>query len=371
MAKLPILKRKPLSEEVTQLLTREIRSGAFPNGKFPSENELALKLGISRMTVRNAMEPLVAEGILTRVRGKGTFLNSPWKEAKRATKALQLGVLTWSRFVSSEAPTSNRGFYSAIMHGMIDRAAKDHYALTFQPAESLRDISNISDLCRSGALSGLLLLALAEEGPLKDLLAKHLPENFPVVLVDHRTEHVPIDCVEIDNVQGAKTAISHLFELGHRKIGFVNWQFMEYNTYRLQGFREGMKKVGLDVNPDWIVSTLAHQSGSPAVRKLLSGKERPTAILTFNSCMALSVGEEAERCGLKVSEDLSVIGFGSHADKPYPSGISLIHIQPEKIGIAGVERLLDRIANPYLEPKHILVRPKLLEAESTGPAPQG
>ncbi|QFR02306.1 LacI family transcriptional regulator [Streptomyces phaeolivaceus] len=137
-------------------------------------------------------------------------------------------------------------------------------------------------------------------------------KGIPFVVVDPATE-LPDDVpfVGATNWSGGRAATRHLTELGHRRIAMIGGpQDQLYCCARLDGYRSAMGAAGLPVAPELVVhAPLTSEDGHTAARSLLALPERPTAIFTTNDLQALGVYQAAREAGLRVPDDLSVVGF--------------------------------------------------------------
>ncbi|MPY47892.1 LacI family DNA-binding transcriptional regulator [Streptomyces acidicola] len=137
-------------------------------------------------------------------------------------------------------------------------------------------------------------------------------KGIPFVVFDPTTE-LPDDVpfVGATNWSGGRAATRHLTELGHRRIAMISGpQDVLCCCARLDGYRSAMRAAGLPVDPELVVHTeLTREDGCAAARSLLALPERPTAIFTANDLQALGVYQAAREAGMRIPDDLSVVGF--------------------------------------------------------------
>lgn len=133
--------------------------------------------------------------------------------------------------------------------------------------------------------------------------------DFPHVVVSGRIAQSP--SYDVDNQSGIWLALQHLVELGHRKIGMLLGPEEMIDGYeRNRAFVESMRKLGLDLRPEWLVRASFHpSSGLDAGRQLLSQKERPTAVLCANDEVAVGFYRACKEFNVSIPNDLSVVGF--------------------------------------------------------------
>lgn len=168
----------------------------------------------------------------------------------------------------------------------------------------------LATLTRRDRADGLLIVSMP---PPPTALTGLIEAGVPVVLVDAVGDGVPT--VRTDDVIGGRLATQHLLDLGHRRIGFIgddptNPLGFISSAHREQGYREALQEAGLEYDPT-LVRHGAHdrEVGLHLSEKLIRAADPPTAIFASSDVQALGVIEAARSLGIKVPDDLSVIGF--------------------------------------------------------------
>lgn len=135
--------------------------------------------------------------------------------------------------------------------------------------------------------------------------------TIPVVAIDPHTGSTGPSTIEADNVGGARAATQHLIDLGHRRIGHVRGRAdLVSARQREQGYREALEAAGIDFDPALVrVGGYRASETTDAARELLGLLDRPTAVFAANDLSAIRVMEVAAELGLRVPDDLSVVGF--------------------------------------------------------------
>ena len=217
-------------------------------------------------------------------------------------------------------------------------------------------------------VDGLLIISLSPD----DAAARRFRElGTPVVLID---AYSPLlTSLVVNNVEGAYQAVKRLIELGHRHIGFINGEIegnFKFNTAndRLIGLHRALGEAGLLFEPEQVlISEWSRKGGKHAALQLLTQQKRPTAIFAASDVQAVGALEAARELGLRVPEQLSVIGF---------DGIEISELlelstmqQPlQEMGELGASRLVELIENPSHPPELIRFDTKLVERRTTSPA---
>ncbi len=192
----------------------------------------------------------------------------------------------------------------------------------------------------------------------------------PVVAVDPHTGSDEVPTVDADNRRGAQLATQHLLDLGHRRIGFVRGRVdLESARLRELGYAETMQRAGLEVDPDLLRtgSYDAHESRAAAA-ELLSLPQPPTAVFAANDLSAIAVVEEAAARGLRVPEDLSVVGFDNVPESAMTRpGLTTVHQPIQEMGERAVQILVGLLAGRAPDAMHETLPTHLVERRSCAP----
>ncbi|MCG0238910.1 MAG: LacI family transcriptional regulator [Firmicutes bacterium] len=206
------------------------------------------------------------------------------------------------------------------------------------------------------------------------LIAALVAEEQPFVLIgrpldaEGRPVYSEAHWVNNDNVAAAQTAVEHLLSLGHRRIGFVNgpphWVF----TYdRLEGYRTALARAGIAYDPDLVLSGhITQQDGGRALERLLSLPDPPTAIVAVDDTLALGVLDAALRRGLRVPEDLAVVGFN---DDPITAWtrptLTTVRIPVFELGVMAARMLVSILRGQPVRPRQVILPCQLIVRAST------
>jgi LacI family transcriptional regulator len=218
-----------------------------------------------------------------------------------------------------------------------------------------------------GRIDGLLI-ASATSG---SELPIEVGERLPAILVNRR-ESGRIPSVVMNDQEVAALAVDHLVMLGHTRIAHVAGpQDTDTGRRRMQGFVDQMRASGLEVVPDLVVEgPYTEAAGFGSAIRLLHAKPRPTAIFTANFAAAVGVLAAARRLGVRVPDDLSVVGFddvtmAQFVDPP----LSTVRTPLAEMGSLAVESLLDAIAGKDVRDVVVDVPPELVVRGSSGRPP--
>jgi LacI family transcriptional regulator len=174
--------------------------------------------------------------------------------------------------------------------------------------------------------------------------------DAPIVSIDPVMSDPDYPSVHATNYQGALEAMKYLLELGHKRIGFISGRAeLESSNRRLKGYRDAMKKADLTVDEELIASgDYTTETGVTCTRALLSLENPPTAIFASNDQMAIGVFQVAEELGLRIPEDLSVIGFDNIMESKY-MGLTTVDQFISEMGFVATQMLIKLIDGEPLE----------------------
>jgi LacI family transcriptional regulator len=197
----------------------------------------------------------------------------------------------------------------------------------------------------------------------------------PVVLVDAESSEAGVSSVVPDEVAGAATAVGELLEHGHRRIGFINNPDpILAATGRLEGYKAALKHAGIDLDPTLIVTapSIGPEGGYRAARRLLRLPDRPTGLFCFRDLMAMGVYQAAMEAGLRLPQELSVVGFDDmeFAAGLHP-GLTTVALPHYEMGSWGVQQLLALMESPTERAKQVRLSGQLVRRRSVAPPPPG
>lgn len=172
------------------------------------------------------------------------------------------------------------------------------------------------------------------------------PDGFPVVLLNCPADREGYDSIVIANYGGARAAVSHLLELGHRRIAMITGRERNHDaSERLRGFRDAMREAGI-TGDDAMESSgdFTEESGFRAARALLGVEHRPTAIFAANDSMAIGAISALREEGVRVPEDVAVVGFDDIPMARYMNPpLTTVHVDISALGTRATDCLLEQI----------------------------
>jgi len=275
-----------------------------------------------------------------------------------------------SSIVGVVIPEIAHSFFSEMTCGVeeiVDQAGYD-ILLCHSRGNPEKEKEEINTLVGS-MVAGLIVASVQPEnspGPLIDLRRREIP----FVLVDRYFPRHPFSSVRVDDRAVGRLATKCLIDLGHQRIAHIQGPALSPATFRCRGYLETLKAAGIAIRKDWIIpGNFDFESGGVAMRGLLALKPRPTAVFAANDPMAVGAIFACREAGLRVPEDISIVGAGNIEGQNDPSPfLTTLDWPREGLGRLAATLLLSAIDNPARNSREVRVlKPRLLARQSTGP----
>jgi LacI family transcriptional regulator len=357
--------------EISRQLLTDIAAGKYgPSGRLPSEAQLVKKFRVSRPTVARALRDLQAEGLIERRAGSGTYVR---RHTPNSPATRQLGLLI--------AGLGATEIFELICGELASLARANEYSLLWGDSAHPRPDQDVTkeravELCEQFVerrIAGVFFAPYeltSEYAEANRRIAERFRDaGIPVVLLDRDLAPFPqrsnFDLVGIDNLAAGYLLAEHLFKLGCGRLAFLARPHSAATVdARIAGVREALVRHQLELPPDWI------QVGDPEDMKfvrLLVGGRRWDAVICANDLTAAHLLRTLEKNNVRVPRDVRVVGFD---DARYATLLSVplttIHQPCRDIAITAYRALLERIAEPTLPARNLLLTPRLVVRESCG-----
>lgn len=306
---------EPLYIQVANIIRQKILSGEWKNGDaIPSEKSLCIDFDVARGTLRQALQLLENEDFLVREQGRGTFI-----QLKNPSNHLSGSQ---NRHLGFVVPYLRDSSVSTILVGFQRVAEEAGYSVIFHHVNNdpSQQANVLQKLVQQGVMGiGLYPVDSEATGGIVELVRAH----YPLVLVDRYLKHLSTDYVMSNHFGGVLSGIQYLLDLGHQRVGFVNWISPSVSMeHRQLGYLQAMRERNIDIDERAICVV----EGYPTVNikpliAYLNRPDRPTAIFAANDQIAIALYRAAAEVGLHIPDDLSVIGFdnldiSAHLDPP-------------------------------------------------------
>jgi LacI family transcriptional regulator len=329
--------------------------------KSASSEDVARAAGVSRATVsyvlNKRMDQSIPEETRHRVIRAAEALSY---RPNRLARGLQRGK---THTLGVMMPSLSQSFHAGIMQGIREVCfEQDYRILLAQPEHEAADGTHIVNLLLEHQVDGLL--CVAAESPLDQDqmrrvlftgLEQALATGLACVVVDDRSLTGKVDCIVTDDTQGARRAVEYLLERGHRRIGHLSGgQALTTARDRTQGYREALEAAGIEPDPLLTAGTSYHEDEAVAATStILDGIDPPTAIFAANDYLAAWAWRTAQARGLRVPEDLALVGYGD-VELARFLGLTTMQQHPREIGRVATERLLARLKQPDMPPESLI-----------------
>lgn len=260
-------------------------------------------------------------------------------------------------------------FFPELIQGFEDIAVEHGYEILVSSTNY--DPKRMSHCIRrmlERKVEGVAVMTFGLEEPLLDQLAKR---NVPLVFIDVGPDRPGVSVLKVDYHHGIRQAVQHLAALGHRRIAFVSGPMRLHSAQsRLAAFTKSMKECGITPDKSQIIEgdhTL--EGGGVAMEKLLAQEELATAVLCSNDMTAIGVLHKLYRTGLKVPDDISVIGFDDiHIAEVMMPPLTTIQMSRYEIAKAAFGALRSQVESPEAlrTKREFNIPTDLIVRESTG-----
>lgn len=319
--------------KASQAMKRNSRGGS------PTIRDMAAALGLSVATISRVLarpemvRPDTRERVLKAVKDMGY----------RPNALAQALARNETRLVFFVVPMLSPFFWD-IMDGVEMAAQEDGYSVVL--ANARRDPLRTKlfyDQVVAQRADGILLTT----GKIPEALALPTAVWPPTVVVAEPLADPRAVVVSVDHAEAAEIAVAHLLKLGHKRIAHITGPSRTLSVReRRRGFDRAMKKAGFSVPPEWVVEGLFDAaSGEVAITQLFHSKTKPTAVFTDNDELAFGAIRGAHRLGLKVPDDLSVVGFDNQRFlEVFEPGLTTMNIPRYEMGYQAMKRLVRCIA---------------------------
>ena len=358
----------PKHHQISRALLAEIASGKYaPSGRLPSEAQLVERFGVSRPTVARALRDLQDQGLVERRVGSGSFVRQPGlPEAVRQLGLLIPGLGRTEIFevicgelagLALPAATGCSGAEGAAARTRMSRPRTPRRSATSssaaaRPASSSPRSSTSTAARRSTAAS-----------------SRSCAGGVAVVLLDRDLGAFPsrsdLDLVGVDNFAGGYRLADHLLKLGCRNPIFaMRPRSASTVNARIAGAREAILDHGLTVPASFV---RVGEPDDPKFARGIAEKGRMDAVLCANDHVAALLLRSLERAGIRVPEDVRMVGFD---DVRFATLLSVplttMHQPCREIAQVALRAMLDRIDDPAMPPRWVAVSPRLVVRESCG-----
>jgi DNA-binding LacI/PurR family transcriptional regulator len=332
--------------------------------------EVASHAGVSRATVSRVVNgsPRVSADIR---RGVEDAIAELGYVPNRAARSLVTGR-TGSIGVVIAEPTGrlfSDPFFPRLLRGVSGVLSARDFQLVLLMPGTAEDAQRTGAYLAAGHVDGVVMVSLHAQDPLPSLLAG---TNLPLVLVGRPPSGVAASFVDVDNRQGARSAIEHLVDGGRRVIGTIAGPSdMPVGTDRLAGYRDALADAGLAADPKLVVhGDFTQASGGAAMARLLAARPDIDAVFAASDLMAAGALSTLLAAGRQVPADVAVVGYD---DSPVATStnpqLTSVHQPIEEMGLEAARLLLDAIDASDRPKRRVILATELVKRASSAGRP--
>ncbi|MFM1046103.1 DNA-binding transcriptional regulator CytR [Yersinia enterocolitica] len=271
-----------------------------------------------------------------------------------------------SRTILVIVPDISDPFFADIIQGIEHAAAQQGYLILIGDcAQQTQQERTFVNLIITKQIDGMLLLGSNLPFDASKEEQRNLP---PMVMANEFAPELELPTVHIDNLTAAYEAVNYLHELGHKRIACVAGpEHFPLCQYRLQGYIQALRRNGIAVDSDYIIrGDFSYEAEAETFATLMGLPHPPTAIFCHNDVMAIGAMWQAKRMGLRVPQDISVVGFDDLKLSQYCDPPLTTVAQPRyQIGQQAMLLLLEQLQGHSVQSGSRLLDTELIVREST------
>ncbi|HYG76258.1 MAG TPA: GntR family transcriptional regulator [Planctomycetota bacterium] len=328
----------PLYHQIALHIREDLLQNNFePGMQYYSDREVVRRYGVSLLTARQAVAQLVNEKLLERRRGSGTYVSKKLATLRENTPRLMPALLFvgWS---PAELGTYEAMYFRDVYEGIRREATERGHHVLFDDTR-LTEADAITADMKSRNIAGVVALIGSSSAQRVMQLRK---AGLRAVAINFEIPQVP--SLLPDDYGGARMAVKHLIELGHRRLAHLNSGESTPHWVDVQrGFSDECAAHG--IKPIILSSELKRGSidaGFALAQQLCSSRERPTAVFAGNDLMAIGAMKAFAAASIRVPQDISVIGFDNiEAAEICTPGLTTIGVDRQAVGRTAVKTVLD------------------------------
>jgi DNA-binding LacI/PurR family transcriptional regulator len=329
------------------------------------QREIAARAGVSISTVSRVLNNVagISAALQQRVLAAATELGYQGEPTRRLGQLQNVGL-----FTSLPAAASLDPFHADVLNGVEAECGRQGIHLNYATlGQTQARTEFVLDRLRQNPVDGLLLMSVDDPGLTRQLLALDL--RIVMINVDQR--ELPVDTFLPDNRYGTLLAMRHLIGHGHRRIAHITWPERRTIRRRYEAYQAALDEAGIAYAPELIVEAPINAENAYEAMKcrLTSGELDFTAVFCANDLAAIGAMRALQEAGLRIPEDVSVVGFDDLTTTAFLSPpLTTVRVERGELGALAVRRLIERAAAPQFTPIRVELACRLIERQSTARA---
>jgi DNA-binding LacI/PurR family transcriptional regulator len=331
------------------------------NPQKPTIQDVARLANVGVGTVSRVINNQANVSEATRQRVKATIEALGYKP-DQAARALRHGK---TGSVGVLVPLFTRHFYVEILRSIVRATSDAGMSLIVFDIERMEDLDTaINRVAARGLVDGLFAVSIV---PSDSQIQTILSSELRLVLID--AFHPQVSSVEIDHSFGAYLAVSYLITLGHKRIGLIGRPddpFAEGFGPRKEGYIRALTEAGFPIDNELLVAgEYSRESGTRCMEQLLSLRNRPSAVFAGSDLQALGAIEAIHNAGLRVPEDIAVIGYNDVELAEYV-GLTTVRLPLSQVSATATARLSEELSDNSAETRHTCLGGELIIRRTSG-----
>ncbi len=320
--------------------------------------DIAEKLNISVSTVSRALKDNPEISLQTRkavqdLAKKLNYKPNPIAVALKTRKTNTIGVIV---------PKIVNTFFATVVSTIEEIADKyGYHVLASSSNESVEKEQKNIDIFLANRVDGIIL-SLSRQTESFEHVKKIQENDIPLVLFERTSKELDVSKVVADDADAAFIAVDHLIKGGAKRVALITGPgHLSIGRNRMRGYLNALTKNNIEINSDYICrSDLTVEDAREETKKLLEMQNPPDAIFGINDDLAIGAIQAIQEKGLKIPEDISVVGFSNTKRSQYmkPS-LSTMNQNPQEVGRLVAELLFEQIKDP----KNFKIREEIVHAE--------
>ena len=324
--------------------------------------DIARHSGVSVSTVSRVLNKKPDVNTETEAR-----VNSAIKELGYSPSSVARGlVLKRSNAIGFVVPDITNPNFPELARGVVEKARQQGYSVIFFDTNHDNKVEKEAlKLLRSKQVDGIIV-SFSEAN--QDEFIKLKEDQFPAVQIYRKSPKSVISTIAIDNVDSAYRAVKYLIDLGHRKIGHITTGISTLSgSERLEGYKKAYTEAGLSYRDEWIFSgSHCADTGYEGMKILLNQENHVTALFASHDLMAVGAYEAVFEKGLSIPGDISIVGHDNiEISRLVHPKLTTLDTFKNKLGQAGVELLIEEIAEDTRINREIIFKTELIVRDST------
>ncbi|MBQ8638237.1 MAG: LacI family DNA-binding transcriptional regulator [Lachnospiraceae bacterium] len=276
------------------------------------------------------------------------YFPNPAARALKTHSTYNIGVLFYDEANSG----LTHEYFSSVLEAVKNTAERRGYDVTFISHFVGGRRMTYCEHSRYRNVDGVVIVCTDFRDP---EVAELIHSDIPVVTIDHTFDSC--SAIMSDNVKGMSDLVHHIYEKGHRRVGFIHGAASSVTDYRLASFYRTASQLGLSIPDDYVVECAYHDTemANRRTRELMKLKNPPTCILYPDDITAISGINELRQMGYRVPEDVSVVGFdGITIGQSLDPKLTTLRQDAQTIGSSAADQLINQIEHPKTTIKQIV-----------------